>query len=607
MSCARRAALLATLLLAAALRFAGLGWGLRQPPHPDEAVFLDNVALMIRSGDLDHRYYQYPGLFFYMLYPLVRLLPHDPPGPAAYLAARALVAAFGVASCALAARLAREVASPRAGLLAALLLAVSPVAVETAHMVRPDVVLQALCLAVLIALVRVGVTLRGDLLSGLGLGLAGAVKFSAVFLVPSHLARRLVAPGPRWRGLLAAAGVALAAFVLASPYAVLHMADFVAGVRAQVGYHYQERGLSPVSYPRMLLFYLEVWPKALGWPAVLLVLAALPSAFRAWRIWIPFLFLPATATAVLATSDIRHDRFLLPALGVGFVLAGLGAERLAGPWRFAFRAVAAVAAAVPLVSSVAYLRGVVAPSTRDRVLDAMEPAAPRGSLVISSVERLGLDPSRVEVMEMDHLGPSHRAQLREADFVVSTERDDPASLAGLEKLLETAPVNAWNGPRLTVWRVPPAQRPLRRRVRLDPAWLSASENPAEMPLACDGRDDTWWRTEGVQRPGDWLQVRLPAPVLLDRIELDVDGNGRFAARELQLLVSADGRRFDEAPTRPGRPPLDDQRVEGKSHSQVLLLTPPAPSRAFRLVLTRPGAHRWGVAELRVDERVPPAP
>ena len=143
MSCARRAALLATLLLAAALRFAGLGWGLRQPPHPDEAVFLDNVALMIRSGDLDHRYYQYPGLFFYMLYPLVFLLPHDPPGPSTYLAARTLVAAFGVAACALVDTLGRKAAGPRAGLLAALLLAVSPVAVETAHMVRPAVVLQA--------------------------------------------------------------------------------------------------------------------------------------------------------------------------------------------------------------------------------------------------------------------------------------------------------------------------------------------------------------------------------------------------------------------------------------------------------------------------------
>jgi len=99
--CARRAALLAILLLAAALRAVGLGWGLRHPPHPDESVFLDNVALMLRSGDLDHRYYQYPGLFFYMLYPLVWLLPSggDAPGPAAYQAARALVAAFGVAAC----------------------------------------------------------------------------------------------------------------------------------------------------------------------------------------------------------------------------------------------------------------------------------------------------------------------------------------------------------------------------------------------------------------------------------------------------------------------------------------------------------------------------
>jgi 4-amino-4-deoxy-L-arabinose transferase-like glycosyltransferase len=601
-SSARRAALFGVLLLAAALRIAGLDWGLRHPPHPDESVFVDNVASMIRSGDLDHRYYQYPGLFFYMLYPLVFLLPHDPPGPSTYLAARALVAAFGVAACALVDVLGRKVAGSRAALLAALLLAVSPVAVETAHMVRPDVVLQALTIMALLALLRVGPRLRGDALSGLALGVAGAVKFTAVFLVPSYLARRIAVAGPRARGVLLGGAVALGVFVLASPYAALHVGDFVAGMRAQVGYHYQDRGLAPVSYARMLLFYLGTWRKALGLPGALLCLVGLVPALRSGRVWIPFLLLPATAMAVLATSDVKHDRFLLPALSVGFVLAGMGAEYLAGPRGRAFAVIAGIATAFPLLFSIDYARGVASPSTRDRALDAVTANARPGGLVVSSVERLGLDPFRVEVMELDGLGRGQRAQIEEAELVVSTGNDDPEAVAGLDRLLSAEPVNPWNGPAITVWRVPASVRPVRRALSLDPRWLSASENPAELPQAVDGRVDTWWRTESVQRPGDWLQVTLPEPVRLDRIELDVDGNGRVAARELKLLVSTDGGELMEAATRPGRPPLDDQRVEGKTHSQILLLTPPRDARAFRLVLTRPGAHRWGVAELRVHTR-----
>jgi hypothetical protein len=312
--------------------------------------------------------------------------------------------------------------------------------------------------------------------------------------------------------------------------------------------------------------------------------------------------LPVTAIAVLATSDVKHDRFLLPALSVGFVLAGMGAEWLAGPRRGAFVILAAVATALPLAAALTYVNGVVSPSTRDRALDAVEANAGPGSLVVSSVERLGLDPSRVEVMELDGLGRNQRAQVLEADLVVSTEKDEPEALAGLERVRGVEPVNPWNGPRLTVWRVPAAVRPARRRLRLEPGWLSASNNSADLPLLVDGRDDTWWRTENVQRPGDWLQVTLREPQRLDRIELDVDGNGRMGARELRLLVSGDGREFVEATARPGRPALDDQRVEGKTHSQVLLLTPPVEARAFRLVLTRPGGHRWGIAELRVDTR-----
>jgi hypothetical protein len=142
--------------------------------------------------------------------------------------------------------------------------------------------------------------------------------------------------------------------------------------------------------------------------------------------------------------------------------------------------------------------------------------------------------------------------------VVSTDRDDPTAVAGLEKMFEADPVNP-ERPALTLWRVPAS--PSRRRVALEAAWLTASASPADLSQACDGRDDTWWRTESVQRPGDWLQVTLPAPRRLDRIELDVDGDGRLGARELQLIVSSEGGSFVPAATLPGRPPLDDQRVE----------------------------------------------
>ena len=224
MSSARAALLGAVLITAAALRLLGLSWGLRHPPHWDERVFVENVGQMIESGDLDHRYYEYPALFFYILRPLLALAPMDPPGARAYLLARGVVAAFGVISCALLYRLGVEVAGSRAGLLAALLLAVSPLAVHTAHMVRPDVALQAFALLALLALRRVGESVRGDLGAGAAVGLAISVKFSGAFLLPSYLAQRWTAAGPRLRGTFLAAGAGLAAFVATTKTSVARIA-----------------------------------------------------------------------------------------------------------------------------------------------------------------------------------------------------------------------------------------------------------------------------------------------------------------------------------------------------------------------------------------------
>src|SRR5689334_47579 len=62
--------LLAVALAASAgFRLSGLSWGLRHPVHRDEQDFVTRVVEMVRAGDSDHRWYQYLGLFLYLLGP----------------------------------------------------------------------------------------------------------------------------------------------------------------------------------------------------------------------------------------------------------------------------------------------------------------------------------------------------------------------------------------------------------------------------------------------------------------------------------------------------------------------------------------------------------
>lgn len=97
-----RALLVIILGLSAALRFVGLSWGLRHPPHLDEVWSMGNVVAMLKAGDLDHRLYQYPGLFMYTLASGVAALGRQRwDGPAPYLVGRAIVAAAGVLNLAL--------------------------------------------------------------------------------------------------------------------------------------------------------------------------------------------------------------------------------------------------------------------------------------------------------------------------------------------------------------------------------------------------------------------------------------------------------------------------------------------------------------------------
>jgi hypothetical protein len=148
-----------------------------------------------------------------------------------------------------------------------------------------------------------------------------------------------------------------------------------------------------------------------------------------------------------------------------------------------------------------------------------------------------------------------------------------------------------------VLAVPAEARRVYRALPLHPAALTASENGQELGAAVDGDVATLWRTADPQRPGDWVAAALEAPATLARVELVLGPHARFAAREVQVAVSADGRTWMDVRTRAARPAPDRQR--SAPASQVLVLAPPVRAAFVRVGLRRSGAHRWGIAELRL--------
>ncbi|HEY7409816.1 MAG TPA: glycosyltransferase family 39 protein [Vicinamibacteria bacterium] len=598
------AALLVVLVLAAALRFTGLAWDLRHHPQRDELLFVANVERMIEEGDLDHRFYGYPGLLFHLLRPVLALGRRLAPSVSPYLLARGVTALCGVLACALLYRLGRALAGRVVGLMAALLLAVSPLAVHTAHMVRADVVLQCASLLGLLAILRLGRRSSADVVAGLALGLGTSIKYTGALLAPSYLLARLLAPGPRARGIALAVLAAALVCVASSPAAFLRPAEFAAGMETQLGYHYDAAEKTSHSWLSGMGDWSRVWPRALGLPACALALLGLVLVLRSHpTTWLPLLLFPLVSHVVMASQPLLYWRQLLPSLGVPILLAAVGAQGLARPLARVPRARAAalaagwaVVVAVPLAASWAYVREIASPSTRDRALDWVESHAAEGARVLTTVERIGLDEGRLEVLRRETLAAADGPQVLEMDLAVTRALDQaPPRLPVLARFVATGP---YGGPEILIRGVAGPHRPPRRRLALAAGAVRASDNAADVPLLSDGRLDTLWRTSRPQREGDWLEVVLPEAATVARVELALGDGDRYAARNLSVLVSEDGGAWTARATLPGRPRPPGQHA--RPLSQVFVLAAPARARALRLELARPGAHRWGVAEVWID-------
>lgn len=254
---AEKGLLFAILLVAAALRVHGIGFGLPALNDPDEPLFVMTALDMLRSHSLDPHWFGHPGtITFYCLelvilavgtvgiasgrfadvHALVAAVYADP--GILFLPARLFFAAMGVCCVWLTWRLGRRLGGPRVGLMAAAFLAVNAVHIHYSQLIRTDV--QASLFMLLATLAALAIARDGRrrdyLLAGLFVGLGCATKWPAAAFLLGPVVAGLwrLGHGHREGGRIAlsllAAPVALA---IASPYLILDFQTVLGNLAAE--------------------------------------------------------------------------------------------------------------------------------------------------------------------------------------------------------------------------------------------------------------------------------------------------------------------------------------------------------------------------------------
>jgi 4-amino-4-deoxy-L-arabinose transferase-like glycosyltransferase len=406
------------LVCALSLRLHGIAWGL---PYsyldPDEGVIV-REAFRIAGGHVNPEFFLYPSGLFYLVavvYLAIAAVWHPSfassflaqgsfvvdPGPY-LLAARLLVVFFGVVSVYLVYLLGSRGFSRPVGLLAALIVAVSPLHMTYSHYAVTDVPATAFCVLALLLFVRAARegTLRLLTAGAFAAGLATSTKYNAgMLLIPAAVATWFVLgsvwrreDGPRRLVLLVArhiiAPMALG-FLLLTPFALLDPAHFVGDFVRQneivrqgwLGFEHAGNG-----YWYNLRVNLA---SALG-----VVIFALSVAGLAWSLYrrrrADLVLAPYVLVYYVYVSgwSALNDRYLLPIVPVLALLAARFAVSLTRLGAVRRRLVVPVAAALlfaalalPLSASIAYDRALAGADVRSIAKTWVETHIPPGTTV----------------------------------------------------------------------------------------------------------------------------------------------------------------------------------------------------------------------------------
>ncbi len=324
------------LLLAAVLRFYGLDWGIaslkdyridgRHISFAESGFHPDSNALELATASLDDSLYptieregqtylfsSYGTLFMYIFWAVGKLsgellgfdaFSTDSAGDAdaTRLVGRAISASYALATVWLVYLLGRRCFGTRSGELSALLLALTPMSIQAAHMATVDGLLGLL--AVWLCLCSVKICRAGSLYtylwSGVVLGLAVATKINGALLVFAPVIAHLLVSMRSSRinsklraiflrpGLYVTAASALGTYMVLTPAALFRSRDYFLTefygnifhvFEMNIGGDFVQKGSVYLEGTSYLYLLTDVFPAGLGWPLFLVSVLGILYAF----------------------------------------------------------------------------------------------------------------------------------------------------------------------------------------------------------------------------------------------------------------------------------------------------------------------------------------
>jgi hypothetical protein len=399
MSVARqwRLGLAGVVATALALRLVGIDHGLPYVYSADENAHFVARAIGMFGHSYNPGYFINPPAFTYVLHVLfaIRWGGRDDVGEAfaldpstAFLIGRVVAALLGAAAVGFLAWAGARLVGRRAGLIAAALLAVAFLPVHYGHLALNDVPALAPLALALVGVAGVYRTgrLREYALAGAALGLAAATKYTAGIVLLPLLAAAALAPRDRVRGLAVAGALAVLAFLLANPYALLDAAAFREGLQEQSAASGDGGGKLGLEQTSGVLYYLETTTWGLGWlPALAALGGAVWLALRRWQLALILVPAPVVFLLFMGLQDRFFARWLLPVYPLLCLLAACAAVALADRLterRWAVALAGALLCAQALVFSVHNDVVLARADTRQLARDWMVDNVPAGAKVV---------------------------------------------------------------------------------------------------------------------------------------------------------------------------------------------------------------------------------